>query len=62
VAVLEDEEVVSEDGDELDNKDDSVDEDRDVEGVSKASVSVGRTSDVGTADGVAVIIPVSVSA
>ena len=62
VAVLEEGKAVSEDGDELDDKNDIVDEDEDVEGVSKASVSVGRASGVGTADGVAVMIPVSVSA
>jgi len=61
VAVLEEGKAVGEDCDELD-KNDIVDEDRDVEGVSEASVCVGRALDVGTADGVAVIIPVSVSA
>ena len=47
------EELVSEDSDGVDDKDNSVDEDRDTEGLSEALVSVGLESVVGAAEGAA---------
>ena len=56
------EELVSEDSDGVDDKDNSVDEDRDTEGLSEALVSVGLESVVGAAEGAALGLSVSVSA
>jgi hypothetical protein len=56
------EELVSEDSDGVDDKDNSVDEDRDTEGPSEALVSVGLESVVGAAEGAALGLSVSVSA
>jgi hypothetical protein len=51
--VLEDDEVASGDGDEVDDTDVDIDEDEDAEGLLKALVSVGWGSVVGAAEGVA---------
>jgi hypothetical protein len=51
--VLEDDEVASGDGDEVDDTDVDIDEDEDAEGLLEALVSAGWGSVVGAAEGVA---------